>query len=186
VNPGRSDCTELECTEPEFPPSATRYRLVRWVRAFTLVEFLVGILFLATVLALAVPRLWNMGSEARAAKQQAIYGSVRAAAQITRAAARVHNQLGASGLVEVDGMRISTVYGYPSASAAGIIAATGLDTSSDQITLVNGGAQAGNSITIALNGSRASCSIVYTAPDSAEALPRIDMVNGDTSGSQGC
>jgi MSHA pilin protein MshA len=155
-------------------------------RGFTLVEFLVGALFLATLLALAVPRIWNMGSDARAAKQKAIYGSVRAAAQITRAAARVHNQLGASGLVEVDGMRISTVYGYPTATPAGIIAATGLDTGSDQISLTSGGSQGGNSITIALNGARASCTIVYTAPASAEALPRVDVVNSDSAGGAGC
>ncbi len=181
MNPGCSDSTELDS-----PPPASRNPLLRWAGAFTLVEFLVGVLFLATVLALAVPRLWNMGSEARAAKQQAIYGSVRAAAQITRAAARVHNQMGAAGSVEVDGMRISTVFGYPSASAAGIVAATGLDTSSDQITLFNGGAQAGSTITIALNGARASCSIVYTAPDAPEGQPRIDMVNGDQGAGQGC
>jgi MSHA pilin protein MshA len=127
-----------------------------------------------------------MGSEARAAKQQAIYGSVRAAAQITRAAARVHNQLGATGMVEVDGMHITTVFGYPTASPAGIIAATGLDMAADQLALSNGGSQAGNSITIALSGARAACTVVYTAPDSAEAQPRIDVVNAGPSGGTGC
>jgi MSHA pilin protein MshA len=156
------------------------------MRAFTLVEFLVGALFLGTLLALALPRLLNMGSEARAARQQAVFGSVRAAAQITRAAARVHNQLGPSGSVEVDGTRISTVYGYPSASAAGIVAATGLDTSTDQITLANGGAQAGSSITISLDGDRAQCSVIYTAPDSADAQPRIEVVNASRTGGSGC
>lgn len=156
------------------------------VRAFTLVEFLVGVLFLAAVLALALPRLWNMGSEARVAKQQAIYGSVRAAAQITRAAARVHNQLGASGSVEVDGTRISTVYGYPTASAAGIVAATGLDTSGDQITLSDGGAQGGSSITIALNGSHGMCSVRYVAPEMPDGQPRIDLLNSNAGAGSGC
>jgi len=155
-------------------------------RGYSLVEFLVAVLFLATVLTLAVPRLWHMGSEARTAKQQAIFGSVRAAAQITRASARVHNQMGPSGSVEIDGMRISTIYGYPTASAAGIVAATGLDTSSDQITLTDGGANAGNSITIALNGARGTCSIVYTAPISAETPPRINLLNTEPGGGTGC
>jgi MSHA pilin protein MshA len=156
------------------------------IRAFTLVEFLVGVLFLAAVLALAVPRLWNMGSEARVAKQQAIFGSVRAAAQITRAAARVHNQMGPSGSVEVDGTRISTVFGYPTASAAGIVAATGLDTVNDQISLSDGGAHPGSSIVIALDGAHGTCSIAYTAPDTPEAQPRIDLLNASQSAGSGC
>jgi MSHA pilin protein MshA len=167
-------------------PMMVQQRLAGWVGAYSLVEFLVAILFLATVLTLAVPRLWNMGSEARTAKQQAIFGSVRAAAQITRASARVHNQMGPSGSVEIDGMRISTVYGYPTASAAGIVAATGLDTSSDQITLTDGGALAGSSITIGLNGARGACSIVYTAPASAEAQPKINLINAEPGGGSGC
>jgi MSHA pilin protein MshA len=166
--------------------NAAVYPFWAWARAFTLVEFLIAVLFVATVLALAAPRLWNMGSEARTAKQQAIFGSVRAAAQITRAAARVHNQTGPSGSVEVDGMRISTVYGYPTASAAGIIAAAGLDPINDQISLTDGGALASSSITIALNGARASCSVIYTAPESAEGQPKINLINSDDSGGPGC
>lgn len=153
---------------------------------FTLVEFLVAILFLATVVALAVPRAWNMGAEARTAKQQAIFGSVRAAAQITRAAAQVHNQLGADGAVTVDGTRISTVYGYPAATEAGIIAATGLDLQNDHVSLSGGGAQAGNAITVAINGARASCSVIYAAPSAPEAQPAITFVNSDGKGGSGC
>jgi len=167
-------------------PNPVRQLFWHWARAFTLVEFLIGVLFVATVLALAAPRLWNMGSEARTAKQQAIFGSVRAAAQITRAAARVHNQLGPSGSVEVDGMRISTVFGYPSASDAGIVAAAGLDVVNDQISLTDGGALPGSSITITLNGARASCSIAYSAPESLEAQPKIDLINSDQGGGSGC
>src|SRR5450631_124173 len=95
--------------------------------AFTLVELLVAVLFLCTVVALAVPRFWNSGSEARTAKQQALFGAVQAGAQITRAAAQVHNQTGPTGEVTVDGVKITTVFGYPAATAAGIVAATGLD-----------------------------------------------------------
>ncbi len=153
---------------------------------FTLVEFLVAVLFLATVGALALPRLWNTGSDARAAKQQAIFGSVRTAAQITRAAAQVHNQMGPAGLVTVDGTRITTIYGYPAASAAGIIAATGLDSSIDQVSLSGGGVQAGNTITVALQGARATCSIIYAAPASAETQPVIHYVNSDGNGGPGC
>jgi MSHA pilin protein MshA len=153
---------------------------------FTLVEFLVAALFLATVIALAAPRLWNMGSEARAAKQQAIFGSVRAAAQITRAAAQVHNQLGAVGSVNVDGTNISTIFGYPAATEAGIVAATGLDLANDQVSLSGGGALAGSTITVAINGARGTCTIVYSAPVSAETQPSINFVNSNGKGAGGC
>lgn len=153
---------------------------------FTLVEFLVVVLFLVTVVALAAPRLLNMGSEARTAKQQAILGSVRAAAQIARAAAQVHGELGVTGSVLVDGIKISTVYGYPTANPAGIIAATGLDPSTDQISVSGGGTQAGNAITVSLNGSRATCIVVYEAPTSAEAQPSVTYVNSDGNGGTGC
>jgi len=160
----------------------------RWPLApgFTLVEFLVAILFVATVVALAVPRLWNMGSEARTAKQQAIFGSVRAAAQITRAAAQVHGATGVAGAVTVDGTSITTVYGYPAASPAGIIAATGLDPVNDQISLSGGGTQAGNTITVSLTGAHETCAVVYVAPASADSQPSISFVNSDGNGGPGC
>jgi MSHA pilin protein MshA len=153
---------------------------------FTLVEFLVAVLFLATVVALAVPRLWNMGSEARTAKQQAIFGSVRAAAQITRAAAQVHNQLGPAGAVMVDGTTISTIYGYPAATEAGIIAATGIDPANDQVSVSGGGAQAGNSITVAVNDARGTCTIAYAAPAAPDSQPSITFVNSNGKGGSGC
>jgi len=153
---------------------------------FTLVEFLVAILFVATVVALAAPRLWHMGSEARTAKQQAIFGSIRAAAQITRAAAQVHGETAAAGSVIVDGIKISTIYGYPTASAAGIIAATGLDPTADQITVSGGGTAPGGIITVSLNGSPSTCSVVYAAPASGDAQPGVSFVNSDGSGGPGC
>jgi len=156
------------------------------VRGFTLVEFLVVVLFLVTVVVLAAPRLLNMGSEARTAKQQAIFGSVRAAAQITRAAAQVHGELAVTGNVLVDGIKISTVYGYPTASLAGIIASTGLDPAADQISVSGGGTQAGNAITVSLNGAPGTCTVVYAAPMSADAQPSVTFVNSDGNGGTGC
>jgi MSHA pilin protein MshA len=153
---------------------------------FTLVEFLVAVLFLATVVALAVPRMWNMGAEARSAKQQAIFGSVRAAAQIARAAAQVHNQLDLNGTVLVDGTNISTVYGYPAATEAGIIAATGIDPANDQVTILGGGPQPGNSITVAINDARGTCTIAYVAPLAADTQPGISFVNSNGKGGSGC
>lgn len=170
---------------PDYQPSATY--LPQYRRdGFTLVELLIAVLFVATVLALSVPRLFHASSAARSARQQTIFGSVRAAAQITRAAAQVHNELGVSGTVTVDGTRISTVYGYPAASEAGIVAATGLDLASDGVSLNGGGPDVGNTISVALNGARATCTVVYIAPAAPDAQPAVTYVDSDGKGGAGC
>jgi MSHA pilin protein MshA len=151
-----------------------------------MVEVLVAALFLATVVALALPQLRHPGSEARSAKQLALFGSLRAAAQITRAAAQIHGQTGTTGLVSIDGMRVSTVFGYPAASAAGIIAATGLDPATDRFSLSPGGPEPGNAITLSLDGAHAICTIVYVAPATPDGQPSINYTNADGDGGPGC
>jgi len=111
---------------------------------------------------------------------------VRSAAQVTRAAALVRNQTGATGTVSVDGVSIVTNYGYPQAlsatqGATGIVDAAGLDTSAsnnDAITLTGGAATGGTALVIEVNGAAtlATCAVSYTAPSAANATPTITLV----------
>ena len=150
---------------------------------FTLVELIVVILILGILSALALPKFINMGSDARTAKINAIYGSVRAATQMTYAASLVRNNLAATGSVSYDGNvahTITTVYGYPDVSATGVVFAAGLDPTvsatgnADQVTL---SAMGTSPQTITPYGSPGSCQVSYTQA-TASAAPVITITTG--------
>jgi MSHA pilin protein MshA len=120
-----------------------------------------------------------MGGDARTAKINAIYGSVRSASQMVYSASLVHNSganaIAATGSVATQSGNVTTAYGYPDVNTTtGIGAAAGLDvsaTNADQtnMTVVS------NTMTFSPLGAStpASCQFTYTIATGASTAPVI-------------
>lgn len=147
---------------------------------FTLIELIVVILIIGILSAIALPRIINAQIDARIAKAQALYGSIRAAAALAKSRCELDlgRSLVAAGTcgnaapqVNMDGTLVNIVNRYPAATAAGIIAAAQIDVANDGVT-VAGAAP----LTISINGATAAanCRISYTAA-AAGAAPTIAL-----------
>ena len=142
---------------------------------FTLIELVVTISIIAILAAVALPRYISLQTQARTAKMQAIYGGVRSASALAHAQAIATNGT-ALPTVAMEGTNITQVNGYPTADAAGIILALQLNATNDDVTISAGGALAGSTITIDINGATtaANCRVSYTAA-LANASPVITL-----------
>ncbi|PNI00059.1 type II secretion system protein [Vibrio diazotrophicus] len=93
---------------------------------FTLIELVVVIVILGILAVTAAPRFLNLQGDARESALQGLKGAMDGAAGIVYGKAAIQGVDKLAGPTTVEG--ISTVYGYPAASVAGIITAVkGLD-----------------------------------------------------------
>ncbi|MDP2832652.1 MAG: type II secretion system protein [Pseudomonadota bacterium] len=141
-------------------------------KGFTMIELVMVIVILGILAAVALPRFYDLQKDARLSKGQALLGSVRSASAITHSAALVQNLTG--GTVAMEGVNITLINAYPTANAAGIIAAANITAATDAVTISAGGAAAGSVITVQVTGATnpALCQVSYTAP-AAGAAPAI-------------
>ncbi|TCS39073.1 MSHA pilin protein MshA [Paucimonas lemoignei] len=143
---------------------------------FTLIELVIVITILAILAAVALPRFVALQTQARAAKVQAIYGSVKAASALAHAACLVDRArtdgttptcTTTAGTVNMDGLNVDMANQYPASTATGILAAADLATANDGIAT----GTAGTVLNIDINGATtaAECRVSYKAATSTEA-----------------
>jgi MSHA pilin protein MshA len=85
--------------------------------------------------------------------------------------------------VDMDGLTISMVYGYPVAHANGILAAAQINQASDGISATAGGTAAADTILLdVLGGTAGSCTISYKAAERPATTIIAPVMSATTSG----
>src|SRR5688572_18006933 len=148
---------------------------------FTFIELIVVIVILGILAATAIPRYIALQTQARVAKLNGVYGSVKGAMALTHGACLADNACtSALSNVNAEGTAITMINQYPTASATGIIAAAGLTISAQEgyaVDATAAGNAGGDAIIIQVMGNApATCAFTYSAPAAANTTPTLSAL----------
>lgn len=174
----------------ENPPS---HASARSSRGFTLIELIIVITIIAILAAVALPRLIDAQRDARIAKANAIYGSIRSAVALARSRCELDlanvapsvtttNCASATPQVNMDGTMVDIRNRYPAATATGVDAAAAINLAADGLTANTTGTGTPTRTFDVQGGTVPNCRITYQEAILSGTLITAPVISVVTTG----
>jgi MSHA pilin protein MshA len=94
---------------------------------FTLIELVVVIVILGILAATAAPKFIDLTGDAKSSIVDGVRGALNSAADLVHAKALIQGELASTGAISVGTSTVTLVYGWPDASATGIVLVMDVD-----------------------------------------------------------